>query len=52
MGPKPPFLREKGAPTKILIPNVPTEISFGIGMVNTRTIPTNTNQKYQIGKQL
>ncbi len=28
-----PFLREKGVPAKKLYPNVPTKISFGIGMV-------------------
>jgi hypothetical protein len=40
-----PYLREKGVPTKKMIPKctIPTEISFGIGMVNTekyRPIPT------------
>jgi hypothetical protein len=31
-----PFLREKGVPAKKLYQNVPTKISFGIGMVNTK----------------
>jgi hypothetical protein len=43
------FLREKGVPAKKMIP---TEISFGIGMVNTekyRPIPTG---KYRFDIQL
>jgi hypothetical protein len=35
-----PFLREKGFPPKKIYQNVPTKISFGIGMVNTKKIPT------------
>jgi hypothetical protein len=47
-----PLLSEKGVPTKFTTPKLPTEFFFGIGMVNTRKIPTDTNQKYQIGIQL
>ena len=34
------------------IPKVPTEFSFGIGMVITKKYRRNTDQKYQIGIQL
>ncbi len=47
-----PFLREKGVPAKKRYQNVPTKISFSIGMVNTkkyRPIPT---RKYQFDIQL
>jgi hypothetical protein len=47
----PPF-EKKGVPAKFTIPKLPTKFPFGIGMANTRKIPTDTNQKYGIGKQL
>jgi hypothetical protein len=47
-----PLLSEKGVPTKFTIPKLPTKFPFGICMVNTRKIPTDTNQKYQICIQL
>ncbi len=48
----PLFGGKKGLLPKFWYQNVPTKISFGIGMVNTGKIPTETNQIYQIGKQL
>ena len=47
-----PLLSEKGVPAKFTVPKLPTKFSFGISMVNTRKIPTDTNQKYQIGIKL
>jgi hypothetical protein len=47
-----PLLSEKGVLTKFTIPTLPTEFSFGIGMVNIRKIPTGNNQKYQIDVKL
>jgi hypothetical protein len=41
-----------GAPLNFQYKNIPTKFSFGICMVNTGKIPTNTNQKYQIGIKL
>jgi hypothetical protein len=41
-----PLLSEKGVPTKFTIPKLPTKFFFGIGMVNTVKILTNTSQKY------
>jgi hypothetical protein len=48
----PPLLSEKGIPAKIKLPKLPTEFSFGIGMVNTGKIPTNTYRKTQIDIKL
>jgi hypothetical protein len=48
----PPFDGKKGFLTNFQHQNVPTQFSFGIGMVNTGKIPTDTNQKYQIGIKL
>ncbi len=42
-----PFLREKGVPAKKRYQNVPTEISFGIGMVNTKKYRPILTGKYQ-----
>jgi hypothetical protein len=43
-----PLLSKKGVHAKFTIPKLPTKFSFGISMVNTGKMPTNTNQKYQI----
>ncbi len=47
-----PLLSEKGVSAKFTKPKLPTEFSFGIGMVNTGNIPTNTDQKYWINIKL
>jgi hypothetical protein len=46
-----PHLSAKEVSAKFTIPKLPTEFPFGIGMVNTGKISTNTLQKYGIGKQ-
>ncbi len=48
----PPFWREKGAPANFLILKCTNQVSFGINWKNTAKIPTITNQKYWISKQL
>ncbi len=45
-------MSEKEFIAEFTIPKLPTKFSFGICMVNNRKIPTDTNQKYQIGKEL
>jgi hypothetical protein len=45
-GHDPPFEEKKGFTQKKLYQNVPTDVSFGIGTVNTKKILTNTNQNY------
>ena len=51
-GPLPPFWGKRGALPPFLYRNVPTEFSFGIGMVNTEKYRPNTDRKYRIGIQL
>ncbi len=43
-----PLLREKRVLKKFQYRNVPTKFSFGMGIVNTRKIPTDTNQNTEL----
>jgi hypothetical protein len=43
---------KRGALPPFLYRNVPTEFSFGIGMVNTEKYRPNTDRKYRIDIQL
>ncbi len=51
-GPGPLFEEKKGFPPKKWYQNVPTEISFGIGVVNTEKYPPIPTGKYQFNIQL
>ncbi len=49
-GPKPPpFLWEKGASANFKTPKIPTEFSFGIGMVYTKKIPEGSHRNTESG---